>query len=97
MPRKEPRIYKKGAPGSEYEDMNARRVSRRQVEKKLGKKLPTNQQVDHKDGNPQNTNPKNLKVISKKENIKKELTVDSKRPRRASLRKDYSKKNRPSL
>ena len=97
MPRKEPRIYKKGAPGSEYEDMNARRKSRRVVEKKIGRKLKTSEQVDHQDGNPQNTNGKNLKVVSRKENIRKELTVDSKKPRRASLRKDYSKKNRPSL
>ncbi len=97
MPRKLPRIYKKGVPGSEYEDMNARRVSRRQVEKKLGKKLPTNMQVDHQDGNPQNTSAKNLKVMPKAKNIQKELHQDSKKPRRASLRKDYSKKNRPSL
>lgn len=86
MPRKEPRIYKKGAPGSEYEDMNARRQSRRAIEKKIGRKLKTNEQVDHKNGNPQSKNISNLKVVSMKENLKKQQAVDNKRPRRASLR-----------
>jgi hypothetical protein len=87
MPRKEPRIYKKGAPGSEYEDMNARRQSRRAVEKKIGRKLKTGEQVDHKNSNPQSKSLSNLKVVSMKENLKKEQAVDNKRPRRASLRK----------
>lgn len=86
MPRKEPRIYKKGVPGSEYEDMNARRQSRRAVEKKIGRKLKASEQVDHQDSNPQHKGLKNLKVMSMKENLKKQQAVDNKKPRRASLR-----------
>jgi hypothetical protein len=87
MPRKLPRTYKKGAPGSEYEDMNARRQSRRAVEKKIGRKLKTVEQVDHKNSNPQSKDLSNLKVVSMKENLAKQQAVDNKRPRRASLRK----------
>lgn len=76
-----PRVYKKGAPGSEYEDMNARRVSRAKVEKKLGHKLPTTTQVDHHNSNPRDTNLKNLKVMPRKENLVKENKVDRKRHR----------------
>lgn len=87
MPRKLPRVYKKGLPGSEYEDMNARRQSRRAVEKKIGRKLKTSEQVDHQNSNPQNKSLSNLKVMSMKENLRKEQAVDNKRPKRASLRK----------
>jgi len=76
------RVYKKGAPGSEYEDMNARRQSRRAVEKATGKKIPKGMQVDHHDDNPQNRSLSNLKVISKKANLAKEHGADAKKSKK---------------
>lgn len=63
---------------AEYPAMNARRKSVKAVEKKLGHKLPKGMQVDHKNSNPLDTSQKNLQVISKKANLKKEQGADKK-------------------
>ncbi len=49
--------------------VNAARLDK---EASTGKKLSKTQQVDHKDNNRNNDSPKNLRVISRKENIGKE-------------------------
>ncbi len=76
------RVYKKGAPNSEYEDMNARRQSVAKMEKKMGHKIPKGMEVDHHDSNPQNKSVSNLRVIPKAANLKKEQLVDNKRKKK---------------
>ena len=47
-------------------------AARYKKEKELGKKLPKNVDVDHKDNNKKNESSKNLKVMSHSDNVAKE-------------------------
>ncbi len=45
-----------------------RNTARRRVKRKLGSKAVSGKDVDHKDRNPNNNSPKNLRVMSKSSN-----------------------------
>lgn len=45
-----------------------RNTARRRVKRKLGDKAVSGKDVDHKDRNPNNNSPKNLRVMSKSRN-----------------------------
>ena len=65
--KKELEWEKKKKPGR-VKDRAARNAAR----KKKGLKKGDSRQVDHKDGNPRNNSKKNLRVVSKKKNLKRE-------------------------
>jgi len=48
------------------------RASRNAARKKAGLKVGDSRQVDHKDNNPRNNSKKNIRVVAKKTNLKKE-------------------------
>lgn len=73
MPRKEPRNYRE-----EYDDYHGKpeqignRASRNKAVSKLGRKgKGDGMEVDHKDGNPRNNSPKNLRVVKRTTNRRK--------------------------
>lgn len=69
------RVYKKGAPNSEYDRDQASpkakkdRAARNKVHRELNPSKGN--EVDHIDGNPQNNNRKNLRVVPRSVNRKK--------------------------
>lgn len=48
------------------------RASRNAARKQAGLKVGDSRQVDHKDNNPRNNSKKNIRVVAKKTNLKKE-------------------------
>jgi hypothetical protein len=48
------------------------RTSRNAARKQAGLKVGDSRQVDHKDNNPRNNSKKNIRVVAKKTNLKKE-------------------------
>jgi hypothetical protein len=74
MPRKLPRDYPK-----EYKDYHgkpeqvAARSNRNKAVRSKGREgAGDGKEVDHKDGNPMNNSPKNLRVVSRTTNRKKQ-------------------------
>jgi len=72
---RKPRIYKKGAKGSEYDyhgkpEQIKRRSARNKARRKA--KCKKGQEVHHKDMNPRNNKRSNLKCVSKKTNRTKQ-------------------------
>jgi hypothetical protein len=70
---KKPRVYKKGAKGSEYDyhekpEQKKRRAGRNKARRiaKCGK----GKEAHHKDGNPRNNKRSNIKCLTKKKNRK---------------------------
>jgi hypothetical protein len=68
---RKPRIYKKGAKGSEYDyhgtpEQKKRRAGRNKARRiaKCGK----GKEAHHKDGNPRNNKRSNIKCLTKKKN-----------------------------
>lgn len=53
---------------------SAKLYSRFLIEQKIGRKLSINETVDHKDNDKTNDNIKNLQILTRAENIKKDHT-----------------------